>query len=77
MKKLYLFLHIPAQPAVNAIEEWHELATINTCYSALTADIVEQFRRADIERNLENMRQLILVTAENHEDAIRIAKTKI
>lgn len=77
MKQLYLFLYIPAQPTVKAIEEWHELATINTCYTAFMADMVEQFRQADIKRNLEHMRKLILVTAENHEDALKTAKTKI
>ena len=77
MKKLYLFLYIPSQPEVNAIEEWHELAVINDCYKALMVDIVEQFRLGDVKRNLTEKRKLILVTATSHEDALRTAKTKI
>lgn len=77
MKQVYLFLHIPAQPGWSPLEEWHELAKINTCYTAFTADVVEQFRLADIKRGLNQMRQLIAVTAESHDEALAIAKTKI
>ena len=78
MKKLYLFLHIPAQPIISgAVEEWHELATIDDCYTALMNDIVEQFRLGDIKRGLKDKRQLIIVTATNHEEALATAKTKI
>lgn len=77
MKKLYLFLYIPDQPVVRAVAEWHELATIDPCYTGFVTDMVEQFRLADVSRGLSEMRKLILVTAESHEDALEIAKTKI
>ncbi len=77
MRKLYLYLYIPKQPIMALDEEWHMLATINTCYSALMADIVEQFRLSDVERNLTDKRRLILVTADSEEDALKVAKTKL
>lgn len=77
MKQLYLFLYIPSQPEVALDEEWHELATIDACYTGVMADIVEQFRLGDVRRNLTEKRKLILVTATSHEDALKTAKTKL
>ena len=77
MKQLYLYLHIPTQPVLSLAEEWHKIAVIDTCYTALMADIVEQFRLGDEKRGISGNRQLILVTAGDEESALEIAKTKL